>query len=115
MKTVLDLPLNIHNREYRNRVVFHPMEGCDGTPGGAIGELTRRRYHRFAESGAGVIWFEATAVTSEGRANPRQLFINPETVDSFKAIVSEIKEISAKENGFVNGQKETDRECVPCL
>ncbi|MBO5410556.1 MAG: flavin oxidoreductase/NADH oxidase [Clostridia bacterium] len=100
MKTVLDLPLNIHNREYRNRVVFHPMEGCDGTPGGAIGELTRRRYHRFAESGAGVIWFEATAVTSEGRANPRQLFINPETVDSFKAIVSEIKEISAKENGF---------------
>lgn len=100
MKTVLDLPLNIHNREFRNRVVFHPMEGCDGTFGGAIGDLTRRRYHRFAASGAGVIWFEATAVTSEGRANPRQLFINPETVDSFKALVSEIKEISAKENGF---------------
>ncbi len=100
MKTVLDLALNIHNREFRNRVVFHPMEGCDGTFGGAIDELTRRRYHRFAKSGAGVIWFEATAVTNEGRANPRQLFINPETVDSFKALVNEIKEISAKENGF---------------
>ena len=83
MKTVLDLPIEIHNREIKNRVVFHPMEGCDGTPEGAIDTLTRRRYLRFAKSGAGIIWFEATAVTNEGRANPRQLFLNENTKESF--------------------------------
>ena len=76
------------------------MEGCDGTFGGGVDELTRRRYLRFAESGAGIIWFEATAVTNEGRANPRQLFLNEETKESFKSLVREIKEVSLKENGF---------------
>ena len=31
---------------------------------------------RAAKGGAGTIWFEATAVMKEGRANPRQLYIN---------------------------------------
>ena len=76
------------------------MEGCDGTPEGAIDTLTRRRYIRFAKSGAGIIWFEATAVCNEGRANPRQLFLNENTKDSFKSLIKEIKEVSLKENGF---------------
>lgn len=100
METVLQIPLEIHGREIPNRIVFHPMEGCDGTPQGAIDELTRRRYLRFAKSGAGIIWFEATAVCNEGRANPRQLFLNEETAASFKELVKEIKEISLRENGF---------------
>ena len=100
MKTVLDLPIEIHNRTVPNRVVFHPMEGCDGTREGAIDTLTRRRYLRFAKSGAGIIWFEATAVTNEGRANPRQLFLNENTKESFKSLIREVKEASLKENGF---------------
>lgn len=100
METVLSLPIEIHNKIINNRIVFHPMEGCDGTPSGAVDELTRRRYLRFARSGAGIIWFEATAVTNEGRANPRQLFLNENTKDSFKAIVKEIKQTSLEENGF---------------
>ena len=100
MKTVLDLPIELHNRKIENRIVFHPMEGCDGTSDGAVDELTRRRYLRFAKSGAGIIWFEATAVTAEGRANPRQLFLNENTKNSFKNLVAEIKEVSMKENGF---------------
>lgn len=100
MKTVLDLPLTIHNKTIKNRVVFHPMEGCDGTFEGAVDELTRRRYMRFAKSGAGIIWFEATAVSAEGRANPRQLFLNESTKESFKALVKEIKETAIAENGF---------------
>ena len=100
METVLSLPVKIHNVEINNRVVFHPMEGCDGTLDGGIDELTRRRYLRFAKGGAGIIWFEATAVTNEGRANPRQLFINRGTVASFKSLVKEVKELSLKENGF---------------
>ena len=35
-----------------NRVVFQPMEGCDSTPDGGVGELTAARYMRFAASGA---------------------------------------------------------------
>ena len=41
----------------------------DGRPG----ELTWRRYERFARGGAKLIWFEATAVREDGRANTRQL------------------------------------------
>ncbi len=100
MNTVLDSSLTIDNKTIKNRIVFHPMEGCDGTRDGAIDTLTRRRYLRFAKSGAGIIWFEATAVTNEGRANPRQLFLNENTKDSFKSLVDEMKEVSLKENGF---------------
>lgn len=89
----------IYNKIVPNRVLFQPMEGCDGEKNGAVGELTRRRYLRFAESGAGIIWFEATAVTPEGRANPRQLYINDETVESYKSLVSEIKATSKSQCG----------------
>lgn len=100
MKTVLETPIKMHNRVLPNRIVFQPMEGCDGTAKGGIGELTERRYLRFAESGAGVIWFEATAVCNEGRANPRQLYINEENLGSFKALIKEIKGKSFKLHGF---------------
>lgn len=100
MKSVLQMPLELHNRKIQNRIVFHPMEGCDGTADGAVDELTYRRYMRFAKSGAGIIWFEATAVTAEGRANPRQLFLNEKTKDSFKKLISDIKTTALKECGF---------------
>lgn len=90
----------IYGREVPNRVVFHPMEGCDGNPDGSISELTRRRYLRFAESGAGIIWFEATAVSPECRANPRQLHINEDNRDSFKELVAEIKRRSLEKFGY---------------
>ncbi|MBR2884006.1 MAG: flavin oxidoreductase/NADH oxidase [Clostridia bacterium] len=100
MKSVLQMPLELHNRKIQNRIVFHPMEGCDGTADGAVDELTYRRYLRFAKSGAGIIWFEATAITAEGRANPRQLFLNEKTKDSFKKLISDIKTTAIKECGF---------------
>lgn len=100
MKSIFESSLNINGKAIENRIVFHPMEGCDGTFAGAIDELTRRRYLRFAKSGAGIIWFEATAVTNEGRANPRQLFLNEETKDTFKTLIKEIKAVSLEENGF---------------
>ena len=100
MKTILENSIEIHGKTIPNRIVFHPMEGCDGTRDGAIDTLTRRRYIRFAKSGAGIIWFEATAVCNEGRANPRQLFLNENTKESFASLIKEIKEVSLKENGF---------------
>lgn len=100
MKSIFESSLNLTGKTVNNRIVFHPMEGCDGTFAGAVDELTRRRYLRFAKSGAGIIWFEATAVTNEGRANPRQLFLNEETKDSFKNLIAEMKAVSLEENGF---------------
>lgn len=100
MESILNTPVIIHGRKIPNRIVFQPMEGCDGTFAGGVDELTRRRYIRFAKSGAGIIWFEATAVSAECRANPRQLYINSQTVESFRALVSEIKETALKENGY---------------
>lgn len=83
-----------------NRILIHPMEGCDGKTDGSPDELTKRRYRRFAESGAGIIWFEAVAVCPEGRANPRQLWLHKENVDEFKKLLDEIREISLEKFGY---------------
>lgn len=63
-----------------NRFTVLPMEGWDGTSDGRPTELVRRRWTRFGESGAKLVWGgEAYAVEPAGRANPRQLARNPET------------------------------------
>lgn len=98
--SVLKLPIKIKNKMVNNRIVYQAMEGCDGTLEGVPDELTKRRYMRFAEGGAGIIWFEATAVVNEGRANPRQMYINEGNLDCFKKIVSDIKEKCLITNGF---------------
>ena len=73
---VLCQPLTLPGHTLPNRMAIHPMEGCDGTPDGKPDRQTLLRYDRFARSGAGLIWLEAVAVCPEGRANPRQLWIN---------------------------------------
>lgn len=95
--SVLNKPLTINGKIISNRIAIQPMEGCDGTKEGGIDELTHRRYIRFAKSGAGIIWFEAVAIANEGRANPRQLFLNENTLDSFKKLIWEVKETAYKE------------------
>ncbi len=96
----LSQPLTVQGRIAPNRLTCQAMEGCDGTPDGAPGELTIRRYERLAAGGAGIIWFEATACMREGRANPRQLWIREETLDDFKRLVDRIREIGVKTNGY---------------
>lgn len=91
----------LHNRRVPNRVVVQPMEGCDGTASGGIGELTRRRYLRFAESGAGIIWFEAVAVCKEGRANPRQLWLTEENVAEYRELLEQMRQTSMDKFGYV--------------
>jgi NADPH2 dehydrogenase len=66
-------------RTIGNRWAIHPMEGWDGTTTGGITEPMIRRWKRFGESGAKMIWGgEAMAVRPDGRANPNQLIINEE-------------------------------------
>ena len=97
---VLKTPIRVGNKTAANRLVCQAMEGCDGTAEGSPDSLTKRRYERFAKGGAGLIWFEATAVMEEGRANPRQLYINETNLDNFKRQVEEIKETALKTNGY---------------
>lgn len=97
---ILSTPLTVAGKEIPNRLACQAMEGCDGTADGCPDELTRRRYRRLAEGGAGLIWFEATAVMEEGRANPRQLYITEQTLDAFKRQVAEIKEAALQKNGY---------------
>lgn len=74
-------------REIGNRFCILPMEGWDGTEKGLPGELTRRRWHHFAVSGAKLIWgCEAVAVSPDGRANPNQLVISKQNLDAFKEL-----------------------------
>ncbi|MGE5623392.1 MAG: NADH:flavin oxidoreductase [Methanocella sp.] len=70
--------VEVYDQTLPNALAVHPMEGCDGTADGKPDELTVRRYLRFARGGAGLLWFEATAVTWAGRANPRQLWASRE-------------------------------------
>lgn len=93
-------PVTVGKLTVRNRLAVQPMEGCDGTPDGKPGELTLRRYDRFTDGGAALIWVEACAVVREGRANPRQLWLHEENVDAFKSLVSRIRERGIRANGF---------------
>ncbi|MDD2598972.1 MAG: FAD-dependent oxidoreductase [Kiritimatiellae bacterium] len=88
---VLGEPVTIGGATVPNRLCVAPMEGCDAAPGGAPGPLTLRRYQRYAEGGFGMLWLEATAVVSEGRSSPRQLWINRGNVAAFAALVSELR------------------------
>lgn len=69
-----------------NRFAVLPMEGWDATTDGRPTDLVRRRWSRFASSGCGLVWGEATAVRSDGRANPNQLMIDERTVDDLAAL-----------------------------
>ncbi len=74
------------SRRAPNALAVQPMEGCDGDAEGRPGPLTERRYRRFARGGAGLLWFEATAIEQAARANPRQLMLTEENVSHFAAL-----------------------------
>src|ERR1035438_10930112 len=80
VRQVLARPVRVGGLTVGNSIAIQPMEGCDGALDGSPGELTWRRYGRFAGGGAKLIWFEATAVREDGRANTRQLWITRRNV-----------------------------------
>ncbi len=71
--------VTINGKRIGNRWAIHPMEGWDGTTAGGVTEEMRRRWQRFGESGAKLIYGgEAMAVRPDGRANPNQIIITEE-------------------------------------
>ncbi len=102
---ILQQRVHVHNLFVPNRLAIQPMEGFDANLDGSPGDLTYRRYERYAKGGAGLIWFEATAISQDCRSNPHQLVLSENNYEKFKKFNSSIRKISdktLKELGFVN-------------
>ncbi len=85
--------LTVNGKRIGNRWAIHPMEGWDATTTGGATDEVRRRWQRFGESGAKLIYGgEAMAVRPDGRANPNQLIITEEN----QRDLAEIREILVK-------------------
>ncbi len=95
--------IEIGGRSIGNRFCVQPMEGWDGTIDGRPSALTERRWRRFGQSGAKLIWGgEAVAVRHDGRANPHQLMLNSETV----ADIARLRETLVEEHRAAHGSTE---------
>ena len=97
--SVLSEPVAVGKKTAPNSLAILPMEGCDGETDGSPSQLTMRRYRRFAEGGAGLIWGEACAVTVEGRANPHQLFLHEGNLAQFQKLTELCAESGEQKNG----------------
>ena len=81
--------VTINGKTLTNRWCVHPMEGWDGTTTGDPTPDVRRRWQRFGESGAKLIFGgEAMAIRADGRANPNQLQID----DTHKSGLADLRE-----------------------
>lgn len=103
-----------------NRIAINPMEGWDGTLDGRPSEHTLRRWRRFGQSGAKLIWGgEAVAVNHEGRANPNQLVIGALTREALaqlrSVLIEEHKKVAGSDAGLLIGLQLTHsgRYCRP--
>ena len=100
--SVLSEPLTFgQTKKYTipNRFVVQPMEGFDSGPDGEPTELGFRRYERFATGGAGLIWFEATAVRAEARSNSQQFWLHKKSVDRFATLEEKTRSLAKKQFG----------------
>ncbi len=94
-------PLQWNGRTIGNRWCTQPMEGWDGTTTGGVTEPMVRRWKRFGETGAKLIWGgEAMAVRADGRANPNQLIITRENA----AGITRLREALAEAHGAQFGR-----------
>jgi 2,4-dienoyl-CoA reductase-like NADH-dependent reductase (Old Yellow Enzyme family) len=83
--------VRIGGRTVGNRFCVLPMEGWDCLADGRPGELTRRRWQRFGQSGAKLIWGgEACAVRDSGKGNRHQMLINQKTVSDIAKLRADL-------------------------
>lgn len=95
-------PVKVGKKTAPNAIAVLPMEGCDSNPDGSPSGLVERRYMRYADGGAGLVWWEACAVTPDSRANPLQMMLTDGNADSFAALLEKTNG-RAREN--TGGQK----------
>lgn len=93
-------PLTLGDLTIGNRFAVLPMEGWDGTTDGRPTELVQRRWRNFGRSGAKLIWGgEAVAVRPDGRANPNQLMITPDTAGALAELRADLVAAHADAHG----------------
>ncbi|NDC52919.1 MAG: NADH:flavin oxidoreductase [Planctomycetia bacterium] len=98
----LAAPIDIGGFTVGNRWCIHPMEGWDATDDGRPTETLLRRWRRFGESGAKLVWGgEAVAVLAEGRANPNQLLAGVCGIDGFVALLTVVTAAHRGRHGTV--------------
>lgn len=93
-------PLPVGAKTIPNRICIQPLEGFDSRDDGSPTELVRRRYGRFARSGAGLVWFESASVADDGKSNPHQMMLSPGRLSEFGALLAEMDRISLESSGF---------------
>jgi 2,4-dienoyl-CoA reductase-like NADH-dependent reductase (Old Yellow Enzyme family) len=92
-------PVKIGTHTAPNAMAVLPMEGCDSCPDGGPSELVERRYLRYAQGGAGLVWWEANAVVPEGRANQLQMRMTPQNLGSFKNLIAKTRAVEKEQYG----------------
>ncbi len=91
-------------RSIGNRFAIQPMEGWDGTTTGGVTDPMMRRWRRFGESGAKLIWGgEAMAVRPDGRANPNQLILNEQNIGDIARLKQELVQSHTDVMGDADG------------
>ena len=88
-------PASLNGFNISNRFVVQPMEGYDSENDGSPSDLTRRRYNRYATGNSGIIWYEAVAVSFDGRSNPKQLWINKNNIKKFAVLNEQVRKSAA--------------------
>lgn len=73
MNAMLTAPVQLRGLILRNRIVISPMCQYSATATGYPTDWHLVQYGRFAVGGAGLVFVEATCVTSEGRGTPGDL------------------------------------------
>lgn len=88
----LKSPVAWNGRSIGNRIAIQPMEGWDGTTTGGASPAMTRRWQRFGESGAKLIWGgEAMAVRPDGRANPNQLILLDRNAEDIRGLLATLR------------------------
>lgn len=116
----LAAPLEFDGMSIGHRLGMHPMEGWDCETDGRPTENTKRRWQRFGQSGAKLIWGgEACAVRFDGRANPKQLYMADHTQSGIAelrdGLIAAHKQATGDDRGLVIGLQLTHsgRFCKP--
>lgn len=101
--SALSQTVTVGNRLVGNRWAILPMEGWDGDRSGRPTDAVHRRWKRFGQSGAKLIWGgEAVAVHPDGRANPNQLISNDANQDALRSLRETLVSAHAERFGSTN-------------
>lgn len=92
---MISKPIPVGKKTAPNRIVFQPMECNDADASGDPSELSIKRYRRFAEGGAGIIFTESFTLTSESRARKSQMAITEKNAEGLAGLVKSMREVNS--------------------